>query len=178
MKASTSTDHFRNVTDPEVTDESDLMLANGYVGVTALYRPKGLYIDTALGLRWMYVLNDSEEEETWQLSETEAFVGWDRAEVVGMDIYPFESSVDTLQSVLAKITTKIHGGEELTYAWDGNTLVFKNCFPSSAFMKDANGTVIGAFGLTLGKYTLTAADIEKYCQGRTVDIAKVAFTYG
>ena len=126
----------------------------------------------------MYVLNDSEEEETWQLSETEAFVGWDRAEVVGMDIYPFEGSVDTLKSVLAKITTEIHGGEELTYVWDGDTLVFQNCFPSSAYMKDADGTVIGAFGLTLGKYTLTAADIEEYCQGRTVDIAKVTFTYG
>lgn len=178
LKESTSTDHFRNVTDPEVTDESNLMLANGYVGVTALYRPKGLYIDTALGLRWMYVLNDSEEEETWQLSETEAFVGWDRAEVVGLDIYPFEGSVDALKSVLAKITTEIHGGEELTYVWDGDTLVFQNCFPSSAFMKDAGGTVIGAFGLTLGKYTLTAEDIEEYCQGRTVDIAKVTFTYG
>jgi len=174
LPESTSTDHFRNVTDPEATDESDLMLANGYVGVTALYRPKSLGVDTAKALRWMYVLNNPEATDVWRLSNTTPFADWENLSYV--EGLSFEGSIDTFKSTLAKIETAVHDGEDIPFAWDDDVLVFHNLFAPALYCKDANGKVIFVITLIPGAHTMTSADWAEY-QTPTESI-RISFQYG
>lgn len=167
--------HFHNVTDPGVTDESDLLLANGYVGVTALYRPKELHILNAYALRWAYVLGDDASEETWRLTDTDPFT---RFEEIGADgIYPFEGTLAGLKEALSGISDRAHNGASLSFEWDGNVLVMHDCMPAAIYLKNATGTVIGAYALTANRYTLTPQDWERYRTETPAASVRIAFTY-
>ncbi len=169
-------DHFHNVTDPDITDETDLMLLNGLVGVTAFYRMKGLHAKDAKALRWMYVLGDTEEEETWALSDTEAFTGL--ADIDASDVYPFEGTVDQLKAALDKITDSAQtGGNEISFAWDGDVLVLQDAIPAVIYMRDSLGMVIGAVGLIRTEYTLTPEDWAIYRMGTPTDAVRLEFSY-
>lgn len=168
--------HFHNVTDPEVNDESDLMLANGYVGVTALYRPKELHVKGAEALRWMYILNNTEEEETWALNDTEAFT--DYADIGASDICPFEGTIDDLKASIDHITDGSQTGpNRLRFTWEGAKLVLEDCMPAAIYLHDANGIIIGAYGLIPGKYTLTPQDWEIYKMLIPTASVRIEFDY-
>lgn len=168
-------DHFHNVTDPDITDETDLMLLNGIVGVTALYRWRGLHVARAEALRWMYVLGDTAEEETWALSDTESFTAF--TAIPASDPYAFEGSLADLKSALAKITATPRGGEVL-FRWDGDTLVLQDAIPAVAYMRDSSGLIIGVIGLMHSEYTLTPEDWECYRTGTPTDAVRIEFSYG
>lgn len=169
-------EHFHNVTDPEVNDESDLMLANGHVGVTALYRPKELHAKDTEALRWMYILNNTEEEETWALSDTEAFT--DYADIEASDIYPFEGTVDDLKAAIARITDSLEpSANQLSFTWEGDKLVLEDCMPSAIYLRDSNGVVIGAYGLISSEYTLTPQDWEIYKMSAPTASVRIGFAY-
>lgn len=169
-------EHFHNVTDPEVNDESDLMLANGHVGVTALYRPKKLHAKDTEALRWMYILNDTEEEETWALSDTEAFT--DYADIEASSIYPFEGTVAALKAAIDHITDGPQtGANRLRFTWEGNKLVLEDCMPAAIYLRDSNGIVIGAYGLIPSEYTLTPQDWEIYKMSSPTVSVRIGFAY-
>lgn len=170
-------DHFHNVTDPDITDETDLMLLNGLVGVTAFYRMKELRAKNTKALRWMYVLGGTEEEETWALSDTESFTGL--ANIDATDIYPFEGTVDQLKTALVKITDSAQtGGNEISFTWDSNVLVLQDAIPTAIYMHDSLGMVIGAIGLIRTEYTLTPKDWEIYRMETPTDAVRIEFSYG
>ncbi len=169
-------DHFHNVTDPDITDETDLMLLNGLVGVTALYRMKELHATNVMALRWMYVLGDTSEEETWALSETESFTGL--ADIDASDICAFKGTVAQLKTALSKITDSLQaGGNEVAFEWDGDVLVLQDAIPASIYMRDSSGMVICAVGLIRGEYTLTPEDWEIYRMGAPTDSVRIEFEY-
>lgn len=175
LASSSSTDRFINVTSPEVTDESDLMLANGYVGVTALYRPKGLYAYEVKALRWMYVLGETSEEETWQLSETEPFV--DLHEISKDDVYPFEGSLDDFKMELASIRTAPIGGQPISFEWDGDYLLLKDAMPEILYCQNADGDVLSMIRLRRESYTLTQADIDENRGPNPLQTVRISFAY-
>lgn len=150
LASSESTDRFRDVTDPEADDKTDLMLANGYVGVTALYRAKDQRIAQAQALTWMYVLKD--DESTWHLSETVPFADW--ADVDFTDLYPYEGGLEAFKAALDSIWTSARGGDEIQYAWDNNVLVLKDAFPERLYFRNAEAEVIAALTLAPGAYTI------------------------
>lgn len=172
---SDSTDHFHNVMDPGVTDESELMLANGYVGITALYAPKGLYVQKAEALRWMYVLNDAATEETWKLSDTEPFVDWE--DVESADIYPFEGTISEFKEALDHVTSKPNDGFDIPFEWDEDSLILKGARPDRIYFKGASDNIIGSIGIFGSKYSLTPADFDEYDPNATVNSTRISFIY-
>ena len=169
-------EHFHNVTDPEVNDERDLMLANGHVGVTALYRPKELHAKDTEALRWMYILNNTEEEETWALSDTESFT--DYAGIEASSIYPFEGTVEDLKASIDHIADGPQtGANRLRFMWEGDKLVLEDCMPAAIYLRDSNGIVIGAYGLIPGEYTLTPQDWEIYKMSSPTVSVRIGFAY-
>ena len=170
LAESESTDHFRDVTDPNVTDESDLMLANGYVGVTALYRPKNLRVETGLARRWTYILGEGPDGDVWKLSETEPFTTW--VDAAANDIYPVELDMASFKEALAEIRADLQGGAIIPFAWDGDTLILKGPSPAYACFKDIDGNVLGAISLTPPTGAITSDDCAEYGQ---VDTVKLTF---
>lgn len=166
-------DHFHNITDPAVTDESDLVLLNGYVGVTALYRIKGLKPDYAMALRWMYILNDTAEEETWALSETERFAEY--GEIAVSPMFPFEGSLSELKATLTSIDAPGQSGN-IQFRWDGNALVIMNSMPFAIRLKDSSNKVIGIYGIVAGEYTLTSLDWNIYRMDTPIDSVRLMFS--
>ena len=165
-------EHFHNVTDPDITDETELMLMNGYVGVTALYRPKELHA-LASARRWMYVLGEADSEEKWELSNDVAFA--DFAAIESTAIYPFEGDAASLKAVLNYVTDG--EGNRLDFEWDGDELVFHDIFPDAIYLRDSDGIILGAYALVDGQYTLTQADYDHYRTETPCTSVRIGFSY-
>lgn len=171
LAESESTDRFRTVTDPEVTDESDLMLANGYVGVTALYRPKALDVAEVDELRWMYIVNDS-DDDTWRLSDTVPFADWGAAG--GSTIFPYDGSLSDLKDRLAYISPEKIGGPSIQFEWDGDVLVLKGYVPAHIYLKDAENGTLCILVIEKGRYALSREDLVEY---RMEDAGTIRITF-
>lgn len=165
-------EHFHNVTDPDITDETELMLMNGYVGVTALYRPKELHL-LASARRWMYVLGEESDTEKWELSNDVAFA--DFANIESTAIYPFEGDAAGLKAVLNYVTDG--EGNRLDFEWDGDELVFHDIFPDAIYLRDSDGIILGAYALVAGQYTLTQADYDHYRTDNPLTSVRIGFSY-
>ena len=165
--------NFRSVLDPGVTDESDLMLINGHVGVTAIYAPKELLTASAEALRWLYILGDNGAPGTWHLSDDIPFSGWDAIGTQNFGIYA--ESVSELKAALVSITDHEAGGNTIPFEWDGDVLVLKDACPSRIYMKDSDGAIIGAMGIVRGAFTLTDSDWAEYAGEESTPSVRIAF---
>lgn len=156
---------FRNVTDPDINDETPLMLINGLVGVTALYRPKVLKAN-AEALRWMYVLKG----EGWELNESDAFTGMES--ILSSSYETYEGTVAELKEELSYITGTAHSaGTRIPFEWSGDNIIFRGRMATAIYLWDASGNMLGAYGFTPGEYTLTDADWAEYAsQANTVSM--------
>lgn len=170
ITADTPASHFRNITDPEITDETPLVLMNGRVGVTAMYKPRGLRPASGEALRWMYVLQD--DDTTWTLDDSTPFTGFGPIGVQGEGA--FGGSISTLKSVLVSITDAASGGEAISFAWDGDVLVLHNCMPRTIYLKNNAGDVLLAIDLAPGSHTLDANDWAEY-HGDDVVSVRIGF---
>lgn len=168
-------EHFHNVTDPDITDETELMLMNGYVGVTALYRPKELR-SLAAARRWMYILGEEEDDERWELSNDVPFA--DFADIESTAIYPFEGVVADLKAALNYITNGLgNNASHIPFEWDGDVLVLFDAFPDTIYMRDNDGIIIGAYALVAGQHTLTQADYDHYRTANPCSSVRIGFSY-
>jgi hypothetical protein len=158
--------HFRNVTDPAVTDQSELMLINGHVGVTAIYRPIELNA-TAESLNWMYVLDDS-----WILDDT-PFV--DYADMSSTAIYTYEGSVASLFANLASVTSSPIGGSSIAFSVDNNALLLYGAIPNAIYLKDANDGILAAYTLSPDMHAITADDYADYPALANMASARITF---
>lgn len=168
--------HFHNVTAPDVTDESSLILMNGHVGVTAQYMPRSLAAVSAIARSWKYILNDSSSEETWALSDTEMFA--ELAPIGVASMHEFEGSFTELVTATAHITASAQdGAANLQFAWDGSDLVLYDCMPDVIYFRDAHGVILCAYGLVRGEYTMTEADWAEYRTETPMESVRVSFAH-
>ena len=164
--------HFHNVTDPDITDETELMLMNGYIGVTALYRPKELHL-LASARRWMYILGEEDDEEKWELSNDVPFA--DFADIESMSIRPFEGNVTTLKAILNYITDG--EGNRLDFEWDNNVLVLYDTFPDTIYLRDSYGITLGVYALVAGQRTVAQADYDSCRTENPCASVRIGFSY-
>lgn len=174
INGSTPERHFRNVTDPEVTDESELVLMNGHVGVTAVYHPKESHVEGAEGLRWMYVLQD--DDATWTLDEDTPFS--DLAEIEASDMLTYPGTVAALKAAVDHIAYGTSGtGETIRFAWDGDVLVLYDCTPTEICLYDDQGLPLASVAMVPHRYAWTTEDWSEYLGGgEHMESVRITFT--
>lgn len=170
----TDAEHFHNVTDPDVTDESLLMMANGYVGVTALYTVKGLKIDLSRGLYWQYVMGDGETMDRWALRDNVPFVDWEDITATITD-----APCRTMERLRNEMHHAVADGEIIDHHWDGDSLYLSNAAPTTVDLMDASNNLLCSVLLSFGPAGMTPEDWAQYGDAENpMDSVRLDFSYG
>lgn len=163
-------------TNPEVTDESELVLINGYVGVTPVYRYKAVSCKGASAKTWQYVLNEPSAEKHWTLSGTTPFADW--GAIATTPIIPFENTVDALKSATAYVHANSNSGATLPFEWDGDTLEINGDIPKTLFLSDASDNPLACIAIRSGRYTLSEQDCRNIPDAADIPMIRLPFVYG